>query len=343
MVDFAGWEMPVHYGSTLKEHLSVRQGVGVFDVSHMGEIEMVGKDALSMAQKVTSNDISRLADGQAHYSAFLSPEGTFIDDIVLYRINAEHIFICVNAANKDKDFQWVREHKKGQVDILDSSDSYVQLAIQGPQAEAVLQQLTEVDLSSLRYYWFTHGKVNGAPALISRTGYTGEDGFEIYIPVEAAQSIWEQLFRVGQRFEITAAGLAARNTLRLEVAYCLYGHELNSTTTPWEAGLGWIVKLNKGEFIGKESLAVLKEEGHHRRLVGFEMVDRGIVRDHFPVSIDNKRVGEVTSGGFAPSLKKSVGLVYVPVECAQPGQLLQVDIRGKLLQARVVETPFYSR
>ncbi len=343
MVDFAGWEMPVHYGSALKEHFSVRQGVGVFDVSHMGEIEMVGKDALAMAQKLTSNDISRLADGQAQYSAFLYPEGTFIDDIVLYRINAEHIFICVNAANKDKDFQWVRKHKQGQVDILDSSDSYVQLAIQGPQAETVLQQLTEVDLSSLQYYWFTHGKVHGARALISRTGYTGEDGFEIYIPVEAAQPIWERLFQVGQRFQITAAGLAARNTLRLEVAYCLYGHEINETTNPWEAGLGWIVKLSKGEFIGQEALVKLKEEGHHRRLVGFEMVDRGIARDHFPVSVGDQRVAEVTSGGFAPSLNKSVGLVYLPVEYAQPGQQFQVDIRGKLLQAKVVETPFYNR
>ncbi len=258
MVDFAGWEMPVHYGSALKEHLAVRKGAGVFDVSHMGEIEFIGPDALAMAQKVTSNDISRLSDGQAQYSAFLNPQGTFIDDIVVYRISDQHIFVCVNAANREKDYQWVKSQKEGRVDILDNSDSYVQLAIQGPQAEAVLQKLTDLDLSSIQYYGFTYGNVNDTRGLISRTGYTGEDGFEIYIPVEEAPSIWERLFQVGKPFEIMAAGLAARNTLRLEVAYCLYGNEIDETTTPWEAGLGWIVRLGKGEFIGHDTLEKLK-------------------------------------------------------------------------------------
>jgi aminomethyltransferase len=343
MVDFAGWDMPVHYGSTLKEHLAVRKGVGVFDVSHMGEIEFIGPDALAMAQKVTSNDISRLSDGQAQYSAFLNPEGTFIDDIVVYRISEHHIFVCVNAANRAKDYQWVTSHKEGRVDILDNSDSYVQLAIQGPKAEAVLQKLTDLDLSSIQYYWATWGIVNGTRGLISRTGYTGEDGFEIYIPVEDAPSIWERLFQVGKPFEIMAAGLAARNTLRLEVAYCLYGHEIDETTTPWEAGLGWIVRLGKGEFIGHDNLEKLKEEGKQRKLAGFEMVGRGIARDHYPVSVEGKEVGPVTSGSFAPSLQKSVGLVYLPVEYTQIGQPLEVEIRGKRVQAKVVETPFYTR
>ncbi len=343
MVDFAGWEMPVHYGSALKEHLAVRQGVGVFDVSHMGEIELVGQDALTMAQKVTSNDISRLSDGQAQYSAFLNPQGTFIDDIVVYRINEQHIFVCVNAANRDKDYRWVKAQQQGKVDILDNSDSYVQLAIQGPKAEAVLQQLTDLDLSTIQYYWFTHANVNGTRALISRTGYTGEDGFEIYIPVEAAPSIWERLFQVGKPFEITAAGLAARNTLRLEVAYCLYGNEIDETTTPWEAGLGWIVQLGKGDFIGHHTLEKLKEEEKKRQLAGFEMVERGIARDHYPVSVDGAEVGQVTSGSFAPSLQKSVGLIYLPIQYGKIGQPLQVEIRGKQVQAKVVKTPFYTR
>ncbi len=343
MVDFAGWEMPVQYGSALKEHLAVREGVGVFDVSHMGEIEFTGPDALAMAQKVTSNDISRLSDGQAQYSAFLNPQGTFIDDIVVYRISDQHIFVCVNAANREKDYQWVKSQKEGRVDILDNSDSYVQLAIQGPKAEAVLQKLTDLDLSSIQYYGFTYGKVNGTRALISRTGYTGEKGFEIYIPVEEAPSIWERLFQVGKPFEIMAAGLAARNTLRLEVGYCLYGHEIDETTTPWEAGLGWIVRLGKGEFIGHDTLENLKEEGQQRKLAGFEMVERGIARDHYPVLVDGTEVGPVTSGSFAPSLKKSVGLVYLPIEYTKIGQPLEVEIRGKRVQAKVVKTPFYKR
>ena len=343
MVDFSGWEMPVHYGSALQEHLAVRERAGVFDVSHMGEIEFIGPDALAMAQKVTSNDISRLSDGQAQYSAFLYPQGTFIDDIVVYRISDQHIFVCVNAANREKDYQWVKSQKKGQVDILDNSDSYVQLAIQGPKAEAVLQKLTDLDLSLIQYYGFTYGNVTGTRALISRTGYTGEDGFEIYIPVEEAPAIWERLFQVGKPFEIMAAGLAARNTLRLEVAYCLYGHEIDETTTPWEAGLGWIVRLGKGEFIGQDTLEKLKKEGKQRKLAGFEIVERGIARDHYPVVVEGTEVGQVTSGSFAPSLKKSVGLVYLPIQYAQIGQPLEVEIRGKRVQARIVETPFYRR
>ncbi len=343
MVDFAGWEMPVHYGSTLREHLAVRESVGIFDVSHMGEIEILGKDALWMAQKVTSNDILKLEDGQAQYSAFLYPEGTFVDDIVLYRINAEHIFICVNAANREKDLQWVLQHKEGNVNILDKGEEYAQLAIQGPHAEAVLQELTSIDLSALPYYWFNHGKVDGVEGLISRSGYTGEDGFEIYIPPRSSPAIWNQLIAVGQPFDITPAGLAARNTLRLEMSYSLYGHEIDQTTTPWEANLAWIVKLDKGEFLGKQALERLKETGLDRKLIGFEMVDRGIARDHYPVWVDGDRVSEVTSGSPAPSLDKYIGLAYLPIQYAEINQVLEVEVRGKRLKARVVPTPFYKK
>ncbi|MGH9339046.1 MAG: glycine cleavage system aminomethyltransferase GcvT [Acidobacteriota bacterium] len=343
MVEFAGWEMPVQYESALKEHLAVRDSVGLFDVSHMGEIEVLGKEAVSFTQKITSNDVSRLSDGQAQYSAFLYPQGTFIDDIIVYRISAQHIFICVNAANKDKDFKWVSDQPKGEVEVRDSSDSYAQIAVQGPKAQSVLQELTKVDLSSLKYYWFTHGEIEGAAALISRTGYTGEAGFEIYVPPAGAEPIWRSLLKAGRPFGIACAGLAARNTLRLEVRYPLYGNDIDQTTTPWEAGLGWIVKLDQGEFVGREALQRQKETGIERKLVGFELVDRGIARDHHPVYLDGQQVGEVRSGSYSPSLEKSIGLVYLPTEKASVGRLFEVEVRGKRLKARVVETPFYRR
>ena len=335
--------MPIQYESALKEHLAVRQGVGVFDVSHMGEIEAVGKDAIPMVQKVTSNNVSGLADGQAQYSAFLTPKGTFVDDIVLYRISSEHIFICVNAANKDKDLKWLLEQKEGEVEIFDNSDHYVQLAIQGPQAEATLQPLTDVDLPGMPFYWFKRGQVDGSEAFISRTGYTGEDGFEIYIPPACAESVWRRLLKTGQAFGIVPAGLAARNTLRLEMRYLLYGNDIDDTITPWEADVGWIVKLNKGDFIGKEALESQKEVGIQRKLVGFEMVERGIARDHYRIHWEGGAEGEVNSGSFSPSLRKGIGLVYLPNSRAQLGRTFEIEIRGKRLKAKVVETPFYRR
>ncbi len=343
MVEFAGWEMPVQYDSALQEHRAVRSAAGIFDVSHMGEIEIKGTDALKMAQKVTCNDVARLADGQAQYSAFLYPEGTFVDDIILYRIHSEHIFICVNAANKDKDFDWVKSHEEGQVEILDRSDDFAQIALQGPRASEILQPLTDTDLSELSSFHFVQTEVGNARTLLSRTGYTGEDGFELYLPPEDAGRIWLALSEKGGALGLKPAGLAARNSLRLEMCYPLYGNDIDRTTTPWEAGLGWIVKLNKGDFIGRGSLESEKREGIKRKLVGFELVDRGIVRDHYPVYLEDDLLGPATSGGFSPSLEKSVGLVYVPVEIAKPGQPLQVEIRGRKLQAKVVETPFLKR
>lgn len=343
MVEFAGWDMPVQYRGTLQEHRTVRSSVGIFDVSHMGQIEITGPDALSVVQTLTCNDVSQISDGQAQYSAFLYPEGTFVDDIVLYRISATHIFICVNAANKDKDVQWVLQQANGNVEIQDNSNNYAQLAVQGPEAEKVLQSLTTVDLSSMKYYCFTQSIIEGFDTLISRTGYTGESGFELYLPPEAAIPIWQRVMQVGRSVEIEPAGLAARNTLRLEVRYPLYGNDINDKTTPLEAGLGWIVKLNKGDFIGRTSLLQQKKAGVTRRLVGFQMLDRGIARDHYPVLVDGFPVGEVASGSFAPSLKRNIGLVYLPVQYAQTGHIIQVEVRGKLLRAQVVKTPFYRK
>ncbi len=343
LVEFAGWEMPVQYAGALQEHLAVRSSVGVFDVSHMGELEVVGPDALALVQRATCNDAGKLADGQAQYSAFLYPEGTFVDDVVVYRFSDRRFLICVNASNREKDFAWLTQLKKGQVEVHDRSDDYVQLAVQGPKAEQTLQRLTRLDLAAIPFYWFAQGEVAGAPAIVSRTGYTGEDGFEIYFPPSHAERVWTDLFSAGAPEGIAAAGLAARNTLRLEMKYALYGNDIDHTTTPLEAGLGWIVKLSKDDFVGKPVLEKQKREGVKRRLVGFELVGKGIARDHYPIFIDGTAVAEVASGSYAPSLEKAVGLAYLPGESSQVGQDLEVEIRGKRVAARVVKTPFYVK
>ncbi len=343
MVDFAGWHMPVQYQGALKEHLAVRQHVGLFDVSHMGEIEVTGPDALRAVQHLTCNNLNRISDGQAQYSAFLTPQGTFVDDIVVYRISSEHIFICVNAANREKDFQWVQDNMQGQARAVDRGDDYAQIAIQGSKAEAVLQQLTPADLSSIRFYAFEFGSVCNVDCLISRTGYTGEKGFEIYTPPHEAERIWRRLMQEGNQAGIVPAGLAARNTLRLEVCFALYGNDIDDTITPLEAGLGWICKLDQEDFIGRQTLIDQKEQGVTRKLSAFEMVGRGIARDHFPVYLGQDKVAEVTSGSHAPSLGKAVGLTYLPASSCRPGQEIEIEIRGKRIQAQVVKKPFYSR
>ena len=343
MVDFAGWDMPVQYDGALKEHLAVRTAAGVFDVSHMGELEITGRDALALVQKVTCNDASTLSDGQAQYSAFLYPKGTFVDDVVVYRMQAQHFLICVNASNREKDFRWLEQHREGEVEVRDNSDSYVQLAVQGPAAEKVLQQLTAVDLHAIRFYRFERGSVCGVDTLISRTGYTGEDGFELYFPPQHAEHVWREIFRVGEPEGIKAAGLAARNTLRLEMKYALYGNDIDSEHTPLEAGLGWIVKLAQGDFIGRQALVEQKAAGLPSKLMGFQMTGRGIARDHFPVYGDGRLLGEVSSGSFCPSAELAVGLTYLPTELARIGQSLEIDIRGKRVAAEVVKTPFLSK
>lgn len=342
MIEFAGWTLPVQYQSTVEEHHSVREKVGVFDVSHMGQIQIKGRNALDFAQKVTCNDISKISDGQAQYSAFLTPQGTFVDDIVVYRYSEDRIFICVNAATKDKDFRWLVEQNKEGATIQDLSENYAQIAVQGPDSVSTLQSLIDFDLTSLKPFRFTETSLAGRKVMISRTGYTGENGFELYLEPDSAGEIWDAVFQSGEKFGIRPAGLAARNTLRLEMCYSLYGNDIDEAHTPLEAGLAWIVKFSK-DFIGKEALLKQKEEGLKRKLTGFEMVDPGIARDGYEVEINGNIVGSVSSGCFSPSLNKSIGLVYLPIEQSKIGQEISVILRGKIRSAKVVETPFYKK
>ena len=343
MVEFAGWEMPVQYESALQEHIAVRKAVGLFDVSHMGRVRIKGPDALGLIQRVSCNDAARLSDGQAQYSGLLNPAGGFIDDIIVHRLAGDHFMICVNASGRQKDVAWFMEHRAGRVEVIDESDATAQIAVQGPKALEILQPLTDVPLGQINYYWFREGEVGGARALVARTGYTGEDGFELYLPAPSAESTWNRLMELGQGVGVRPAGLAARNTLRLEMKMPLYGNDIDDTTTPWEAGLGWIVKLARPDFVGKSALERQQQQGIQRKLVGFQLIDRGIARDHFPVWINDQPAGRVTSGSYSPSLEKSIGLAYLPVDHQAPGSRLSVEVRGKRLAAQVVETPFYRR
>jgi aminomethyltransferase len=343
LVPFAGYEMPVLFASALEEHLAVRRTVGLFDVSHMGEVFITGADALALIQRLTCNNVEKLQDGQIHYSALMTPAGTFIDDLLVHRFNGQKFMLCVNAANRVKDFQWIQSHVQGDVRAEDLSDAYTQIAIQGPKALETLQPLVDVELAPIKYYWFTEGKVCGVPAIIARTGYTGEDGFEIYFAPDPAPAIWQKLLETGAPFGVQPCGLACRNTLRLEAKMALYGNDIDDTTTVLEADLEWICKLKKGEFIGRDALLKQKETGLARKLVGFEMVERGIARDHYPVLIDGQPVSHVTSGSYAPYLEKNIGLAYLPIAHTAVGTRFQVEIRGKRTEAQVVPTPFYKR
>lgn len=348
MVDFGGWEMPVQYtAGTVEEHLRTRQHAGLFDVSHMGEISVKGPDAISFVNRLVSNDASKLIDNQAQYSALMTPAGTVVDDLLVYRFAADHLLLVVNASTTEKDWEWIKDHHRGeQVELRNESADYCQIALQGPDALRILQPLTNVELSPIKYYHFREGQVCGIEAIVSRTGYTGEDGFEIYAAPEHAEMIWDRLLDAGNYGapdSVIPCGLAARNTLRLESAMALYGHEIDETTTLYEANLGWICKLNKGDFIGREVLAKQKEEGVEKRLVGFEMTARGIARDAQDVLIGGTRVGRVTSGSPAPFLKKNIGLAYLPVEYAGVGNRIEIDVRGRLIEAQIVPTPFYKR
>ena len=340
-VDFGGWEMPVQYSSIIDEHKAVRTAVGLFDVSHMGEIEIRGPRALEVVQRLTTNDASKLEIFQVQYSTLCYPHGGIVDDLTVYRLGPEHFFLCVNAANIDKDLAWIVEQAHGDADIINTSAQIAQLALQGRQAQVTLQPMCDIPLDSIRYYWSAKGRVQGIEALISRTGYTGEDGFEIYCPAEQGPELWISLMEAGAPYGIRPIGLGARDTLRLEMGYALYGNDLTADTTPLQAGLGWIVKLNKGNFIGREALLKERADGVTRRLVGLEMIDRGVARAHYHILGDGKVVGEMTSGTVSPSLNKSIGLGYVQTAHAKTGTPLQVDIRGKSVQARVASTPFY--
>ncbi len=351
MVDFGGWDMPVQYRGLIEEHMAVRERVGLFDVSHMGDIQLRGPNSLAAVQKLLMNDASKLQTGQAHYSAMLYPNGTFVDDVVLHKLGDNDYLIVINAGTREKDVAWVRSVIGGMtgVHVNDFSDYYTQLAIQGPKAEATLQKLTGVDLKPIKNYWFTWGQVCGCHnVMIARTGYTGEDGFEIYIPSDEPTSsrVWGEVLAAGEEFGIQPCGLGARNTLRLEAAMALYGHEISDTLNVFEAGLSRYCKLEKGtDFVGREALAKVQADGGPaKRLVGLEMVERGIGRDGYPVlSLEGAKIGEVTSGSPAPFLKKNIALAYVPVAFAEVGTEVAVEVRGLPVKAVVVPTPFYKR
>ena len=345
MVAYAGWDMPVEYSGITNEHLAVRTRAGLFDVSHMGQIEIAGADALAAVQRISCNDASTLQVGQAQYSGLLTPDGTFIDDMVVYRMAPVHFMLVVNASTVAKDYAWIAEQIKpaGQVAAVDTSSRYALIAVQGPASVEVLQPLTGVDLPGIGYYHFGHGEVAGARATISRTGYTGEDGFEIFVPPNVADRVWMALLESGRSADVIPCGLGARDTLRLEAGMRLYGNDIDETTTPVEAGLNWIVGWKKDAFIGHERLRDQKKNGAERRLVGFEMLDRGIARHGYGVVADGRRVGVVTSGTQTPFLKKAIGMGYVPAAAATPGQALEIDIRGRRVAAKVVPMPFYKR
>jgi aminomethyltransferase len=348
MVEFGGWDMPVQYAAgTVEEHMRTRTHAGLFDVSHMGEIDLCGSDAVPFINYLVSNDAAKLVDGQAQYSALMTPQGTVIDDLLVYRFAEDHLLLVVNAATTDKDWDWIKSHHRDQaVSLENKSADYCQLALQGPDALQILQPLTDVALGEIKYYHFREGNVDGVAAIVSRTGYTGEDGIEVYAAADKAEQLWNKLLDAGNFGApdgVLPCGLAARNTLRLEAGMCLYGNDIDETTTLLEANLGWICKLNKGDFVGREKLQKQKEEGVQRKLVGFEMTERGIARDHQDVLVNGERVGQVTSGSPAPYLKKNIGLAYVPVEFANEGQEIQIDVRGRSVGAKVVKTPFYKR
>jgi len=342
LVEFAGFWMPVQYRGIIDEHRRVRSSAGVFDVSHMGEFEIRGKGALEFLQRMTINDISKLAEYQAHYSAICYPDGGIVDDVIVYRW-PDHYMMVVNASNIEKDFAWLSQHATSDVGLVDRSDDYSLLAVQGRNAQATLQKITKLDLAGIKYYWFASGEIAGAPAFISRTGYTGEDGFEVGFAPEHSEKIWRAIFEAGEEFGIEPIGLGARDTLRLEMKYCLYGNDIDQTTNPFEAGLGWITKLDKGDFIGREAMAKMKAAGIPRKLVGFEMEGKSIARHGYPILQDGAHIGRVTSGTFSPSLEKSIGLGYVASEKAAVGTELTIDIRGRVAKAKVAKTPFYQR
>ena len=357
LVEFAGWEMPVQYEGVIDEHRAVRTAAGLFDVSHMGEIAVSGPGAAALLERLTPNDVSKLVPGRAHYSGLLTERGTYVDDLLVYRLAEDDFLVVVNASNAGRDFEWIAARAEDTggsgAKVEDVSDDWALLALQGPKAIEILTPLTDVDLSKLRYYGFARGRVAGAPAIVSRTGYTGEDGVELYVRPDDAPALWQRLLDEGRDRGVAPAGLGARDTLRLEAGMALYGHEIDETTTPLEAGLDWVVKLEKGEFVGREALAAQRAGGLARKLVGFTVSGRGIARQGHRVvadgtdqdgpSVESVEVGAVTSGTWSPTFDKALGMAYVPVAMAEPGTPLGLDVRGKRLEAVVAPLPFYRR
>jgi aminomethyltransferase len=345
MVEFGGWDMPVEYSGIVDEHHAVRTRAGLFDVSHMGEIEIAGGGALAAVQHITTNDASRLAIGQAQYSALPTPEGTFVDDVLTYRLADDHYMLVVNASNIMKDFNWITAQIAGIGDAVavNTSSRYALLAIQGPAAKDVLQTLTAIPLDSIKFYWFTTGEVAGVRATVSRTGYTGEDGFEVFVPPASAERVWDAILIAGRAAGVIPAGLGARDTLRLEASMRLYGNDIDETTTVLEADLGWTIGWKKDAFIGADVLRRQKAEGVARKLVGFEVLDRAIARHGHDVYVDGRKAGVVTSGTQTPFLRKAIGMAYVPIDRASAGSELEIDVRGRRVRAHVAPMPFYKR
>jgi aminomethyltransferase len=345
MVEFGGWEMPVQYSGIVEEHQAVRTRAGLFDVSHMGELKVEGSGSQAFLQYLVPNDVARLAVHQALYTQLCQPDGGVIDDLLIYRLADQHYMLVINASNIAKDSAWIREQaaRFQNVTVIDQSTTTALLALQGPLAQEILQPLSDVDLSEIGYYHCAPGKLQGLPCLISRTGYTGEDGFELYCAPPDAVSLWNTLLRVGEPLGLRPAGLGARDTLRLEAGYCLYGHELDEQTNPLEARLGWTVKFNSGEFIGRAALLAVKEQGPQRLLVGIELTERGVPRGGYALYAENRQIGSLTSGTYGPTLGRSIGMGYVEASYAQNGQQVQVEIRGKRVGAKIVPLPFYKR
>ncbi len=345
MVPFGGWEMPVEYSGLIAEHMAVRRAAGLFDVSHMGEFEVEGEGALTFLQRVTCNDVARLGDGQAQYSALPLPNGAPVDDVIVFRRATHRFMLVVNAANIEKDWRWLQSRRPQRCELRDRSDETALIALQGPGAQEILQLLTPLDLAGVAYYHFAEAELDGRRLTVSRTGYTGEDGFEIFVAAPGAEALWRRLMEAGRDRGLLPCGLGARDTLRLEARMCLYGNDMDETTTLVEAGLGWIVSTDqaKGDFPGRTVLEGQKTNGPPRKLVGFEVVGRGIARHGYPVYVGGEAVGAVTSGTFAPFLQKSIGLCYLPAARAGVGKEFQIDVRGKRVAARVVPTPFYKR
>jgi aminomethyltransferase len=341
MIPFGGWDMPVQYAGIVEEHRTVRRAVGCFDVSHMGEFEFRGPDALRVLQRLTTNDVSTLQVGQVQYSLLCQGDGGIVDDLTLYRLTDDHFMMTVNASNIEKDWAWVSRHLDGRVEARNVSAETGLIAVQGPHAERLVGRLSDVDVPAIGYYHFRQGRVGGVPAIISRTGYTGEDGFELYLPAASTATVWEGLLVEGKTDGAAPIGLGARDTLRLEMKYALYGNDIDETTNPLDAGLGWVVKPAKGAFLGKDAIERVRAAGPARRLVGFEMVERAVARHGYPILHDGASVGVVTSGSYGPSVDRYIGMGYVPAALAPVGSAIAVEVRGRGQAARVVKTPFH--
>ncbi len=343
MVDFAGWMLPVQYEGLAIEHAACRNSVAAFDVSHMGEVVVRGKGSLEFLNSLVTNNVARIVDNQAIYTAMCYENGGCVDDLIIHRVNADEFFICVNASNTDKDFEWIKSHAPKTLSVENESPKYSQIALQGRNAQAILQKLTKTDLSSIKYYWFRNGDVCGSKALIARTGYTGEDGFEIYVPWNDGPKVWSAIMQEGEKYKIKPCGLGARDTLRTEMKFALYGHEIDQHTNPLEAGISWVVKLDKPDFIGKKALIAIQEAGLRKKSVGIKSLGKQIPRQGYEIEAGGKKIGHVTSGTMSPSLNVGIAIASIDPEFSKIGTKLDVVIRSQKVEHIVVETPFYKR